>query len=730
MRLRMLLLVLCLMLWPLCGFAQVQPAPSQLNFQGRLTKPDGTPVANGNYSVRFSLWTALSGGTEKWNQVVNPVRVRNGTFAVLLNVAAPTDLFNTNLWLEIKIGTAAPLTPRQQLTSVAFALKANTVPDNAITAAKIANGAITGADIANGTITADKLATGATGWLLGGNAGTTTSHFLGTIDNKPLHFRSNNRRVLRIEDKVDTGNTYHTVNVLGGAAINNIEAGVIGATIAGGGQDNNSGLDSPNDVRGNFGTIGGGSANFIDAYTFGTIAGGVGNIVQGHYATVGGGANNIPAAAYATIGGGSINYIFGSTSTIGGGSNNSIGGVLSAITGGDSNTITGDVSVIGGGYLNANGGSYAVIGGGNHNVSTSHFGTISGGSENEATGIAATVAGGFLNNGYGPYAAIGGGSSNTVNGNTGTIAGGDQNIVGGVMTAIGGGRLNYGWNVSDYSVISGGFSNTVYGDFATIPGGYHNDADGLASFAGGYRAYAAHDGSFVWADAHEADFFSTAANQFCIRASGGIVFETFSHVPFYSGVGTGEANRYFLLLNSPRAASASGLKAGGILCADNFGWANPGKNNMAVKGTLGVGYPDPAPYTFAVNGSTYTATTYHSSDARWKTNITTLQNPLDLVLGLRGVTFDWKRDTPGMNFMAGKQVGFIAQEVEKVLPELVSTDIKGYKAVAYANVVPVLVEAVKTLKKNNDAVHAENAELKARLTALETAVRELQNQRK
>src|SRR4029078_3541184 len=97
----------------------------------------------------------------KWNQTVNPVTVKHGTFAVLLNVASPADLFNTNLWLESKIGSNAPLTPRQQLVSVAFAMKANTVPDNAITSAKIANGTITGAEIAGGTITTATLGSSA-----------------------------------------------------------------------------------------------------------------------------------------------------------------------------------------------------------------------------------------------------------------------------------------------------------------------------------------------------------------------------------------------------------------------------------------------------------------------------------------------------------------------------------------------------------------------------------------
>jgi hypothetical protein len=129
--------LLALLVLPCVGRAQVTPAPSLLNFQGRLTKPDGTPVADGSYSVRFSLWSAASAGTERWNQTLNPITVRNGTFAALLNVASPANLFDTSLWLEIKVGTNAPLMPRQQLVSVGYAMKANTVPDNSITNKKI-----------------------------------------------------------------------------------------------------------------------------------------------------------------------------------------------------------------------------------------------------------------------------------------------------------------------------------------------------------------------------------------------------------------------------------------------------------------------------------------------------------------------------------------------------------------------------------------------------------------
>ena len=66
--------------------------------------------------------------------------------------------------------------------------------------------------------------------------------------------------------------------------------------------------------------------------------------------------------------------------------------------------------------------------------------------------------------------------------------------------------------------------NTASGPVSTIPGGASNAAAGLFSFAAGFRAKANHIGSFVWADATNADVASTNINQFLVRASGGAVF--------------------------------------------------------------------------------------------------------------------------------------------------------------------------------------------------------------
>lgn len=84
------------------------------------------------------------------------------------------------------------------------------------------------------------------------------------------------------------------------------------------------------------------------------------------------------------------------------------------------------------------------------------------------------------------------------------------------------------------------------------------------------------------------------------------------------------------------------------------------------------------------------------SDARYKTNIKPIERALDKVLQLRGVSYGFDREKyPEMNFQSGNTLGFVAQELKEVLPELVNTDANGYHSVNYDAVIPVLVEAIK-----------------------------------
>jgi hypothetical protein len=92
-----------------------------------------------------------------------------------------------------------------------------------------------------------------------------------------------------------------------------------------------------------------------------------------------------------------------------------------------------------------------------------------------------------------------------------------------------------------------------------------------------------------------------------------------------------------------------------------------------------------------------------TSDIRLKENFESIPNALELVTQLNGLYYTWKKD-------AGedkpRKLGFIAQEVENLIPELVKTDSEGMKSVDYIGVIPVLVEALKNQQKQIDELKA------------------------
>jgi hypothetical protein len=94
---------------------------------------------------------------------------------------------------------------------------------------------------------------------------------------------------------------------------------------------------------------------------------------------------------------------------------------------------------------------------------------------------------------------------------------------------------------------------------------------------------------------------------------------------------------------------------------------------------------------------------YQHSDARSKTNITSLNNGLKVIKQLRGVSFNWKDEKAYYN--GKKEYGFIAQEVEQVIKEAVITDdTTGFKALSYSSIEPFLVEAIKELSFKVDSL--------------------------
>lgn len=235
------------------GFAL---SPHLLNVQGVLTDGSGNPLANGSYSVVFSIWSEEVGGDILWVETHDPVETDgDGVFSVILGSTTalhPSIFEDTAVWLQMKVGTDDPMTPRMRLTGVPFSLRS------------------------------------AGNWSINGNANLNSGNFLGTTDETELIFKVADTRVLRLYPPPDNGDaTDDAPNIVGGFHANSISGDVNGATISGGGLVNDAD-NFINEITKNQGTIGGGAGNKVNGVA-GVVAGGWRNSADGDYSTVAGG---------------------------------------------------------------------------------------------------------------------------------------------------------------------------------------------------------------------------------------------------------------------------------------------------------------------------------------------------------------------------------------------------------------------------------------------------------
>jgi hypothetical protein len=139
-------------------FAPNTSSTQVMPYQGRLAAAGGAPLT-GNYAMTFALYDVAMGGVPLWSETwtgPNSVTVRDGLFNVALGslAAIPQSAIanRANIWLGITVGSDTEMNPRVQLGSVPFAVQALTVPDGAITTAKIADGSVTATKLANDAI--------------------------------------------------------------------------------------------------------------------------------------------------------------------------------------------------------------------------------------------------------------------------------------------------------------------------------------------------------------------------------------------------------------------------------------------------------------------------------------------------------------------------------------------------------------------------------------------------
>lgn len=387
--------------------------PRNLTVQGILTDSTSRPIPDGIHTITLRLYDKFLGGNILYfEEYTTPVF--RGLFNLTLGSKAPLPssvTFDRQYFVGISYDGKTEIA-RIPLSSVPYALMAETVPD----------GSITGAKIADGSITPDKL----------------SRSFL--LDLKG-----------------------------GEKALANVVTGTY-AVIAGGNNNTASGNYSAmtgglsNTTSALFSFIGGGTLSSISGQ-YGANAGGYKNIVtsSGSYSFIGGGNTNTVSATTATIAGGNTNTVSGIYGFIGGGYSNSVAGEYGVNSGGYNNSISSGsaYTFIGGGNINSIGADYGSIAGGYKNVITSNgeYSIIGGGNTNTASGNTATIAGGYANTSSGMYSFIGGGRSNTASGGYSTLSGGYSNIASGQYSSVLGGYDAAA--AADYSVVLGGNGLTL-----------------------------------------------------------------------------------------------------------------------------------------------------------------------------------------------------------------------------------------------------------------------------
>lgn len=216
----------------------------QINFQGKLTNPsDGTNVADGTYSIVFSIYSVPSGGVATWTETQGSVSVSAGIFRVALGsvTALPgsVDFNTTPLYLGIKVGADLEMTPRVQFTASPYAFNSDklgglsssgyvqlspsgqqtgninvsgnltaggTYNGNTFTNSSLVFGAVASAGVQSASAQALNLTSGTTGALTV-DSGTTGAVNVGTGANAKAITMGNTTSGTTISQKVGSGTT-------------------------------------------------------------------------------------------------------------------------------------------------------------------------------------------------------------------------------------------------------------------------------------------------------------------------------------------------------------------------------------------------------------------------------------------------------------------------------------------------------------------------------------------
>jgi hypothetical protein len=150
--------------------------------------------------------------------------------------------------------------------------------------------------------------------------------------------------------------------------------------------------------------------------------------------------------------------------------------------------------------------------------------------------------------------------------------------------------------------------------------------------------------------------------------------------------------------------------------AIGYGSSGSFTERMRVKGSgnVGIGTTSPTDKLYVVGNIVATGSVTSLSDERYKREVSSMNGIMPSLMQLRPVFYRWKHNEyPQNNFSDTRQIGFIAQELEKVYPELVHMGGDGYRSVDYSKLTPLLVAALQEQQVQIKAIQAELDALKA-----------------
>lgn len=313
------------------------------------------------------------------------------------------------------------------------------------------------------------------------------------------------------------------------------------------------------------------------------------------------------------------------------------------------------------------------------------------------------------------------GSRNVLLGN----AAGFHNTIGqsNIMIGDGAGWSNLDGNNNTFLGSNTGANNTSGSGnvFLGVESGYNNIGGYSNTFIGKSSGFSNTEGiSNVYIGDHSGSRNETGENNVLLGTYAGGNQSTGSTnvmIGFNAGYNNGGNNNVFIGSNSGAYEAGSNL-----LYIDNTSTTSPliygdfANNYLVINGNSSSNVNS---RSFFVNGSAGgTGPWWNDSDERLKKNITTIPNALDKVLKLRGVNFEWKDIN---NPEKGTRMGFIAQEAEKIIPEVVSN--VGNYSMQYAPITAILVEAIKEQQKLIEKQKDDYESLKAELEAIKAMLK-------